>query len=373
MTAELEPDDRKVGEVAPEIRAGRIDDLPALVRLPTVIPAAPSGRGRRRWLGRVALVLALIGAGATGWHYWQQRSGSALPPGFAMGNGRLEADEVDVNTKFPARIEQLLVDEGDIVKAGQVVARMNTADLQAQLAKAEAQALQAERALQASRHALDQQRAQLTLAGQQLDRSRVLLQRDFASKEVVDQRQAQLDGARASFNATEAQVGALEHALEAARQDAALIAINIADSTLIAPKDGRVQYRLANLGEMMPAGAKVFTLLDTGYVYMDVFLPTAEAGRVRLGADARILLDARPDLPLPAKVAFLAARAQFTPKAVETRDERDKLMFRVRVKIDPDLLRAHAEAVRSGLPGIAYVRLDPKADWPGFLRGRLAP
>jgi HlyD family secretion protein len=125
---------------------------------------------------------------------------------------------------------------------------------------------------------------------------------------------------------------------------------------------------LANLGEVLGAGGKVFTMLDTGSVYMDVFLPTAEAGRAVVGSDARIVLDALPDRPIPAKVAFADPQAQFTPKAVETKSERDKLMFRVRMRVDPELLRRHADKVRSGLPGIAYVRLDPKVEWPARLQ-----
>src|SRR3974390_1534947 len=128
----------------------------------------------------------------------------------------------------------------------------------------------------------------------------------------------------------------------------------MADNSLFAPKAGRIQYRLANIGEVLPAGGKVFTMLDLSYVYMDVYLPTLEAGKVKIGADARIVLDAYPNVAIPAKVSFIATQAQFTHKMVETKSERDKLMFRIRVKIDPDRLRACADAVRSGLPGMAY-------------------
>ena len=86
---------------------------------------------------------------------------------------------------------------------------------------------------------------------------------------------------------------------------------------------------------MLAAGGKVFTMLDISYVYMDIYLPTAEAGKVKFGADARIVLDAYPNGAIPAKVSFIATQAQFTPKTVETKSERDKLMFRIRVKIDP--------------------------------------
>ena len=121
---------------------------------------------------------------------------------------------------------------------------------------------------------------------------------------------------------------------------------------------------------MLGVGGKVFTMLDTAYVYMDVYLPTLSADKVKIGADSRILLDGYPDRPIPAKVSYLASQAQFTPKMVETKNDRDKLMFRVRVKIDPDRAHAHASEVRSGLPGMAYVKTDDAKEWPVTLQGR---
>jgi HlyD family secretion protein len=190
----------------------------------------------------------------------------------------------------------------------------------------------------------------------------------FETRQVLDQRQQQMDGALAAQNAAIARVGEAEFALAAATHDVQLDQINIADNSLVAPRDGRIQYRVANVGEVLPAGGKVFTILDTGYVYMDIYLPTLDAGRIRIGSEARIVLDAYPNHPIPAAVTFIASQAQFTPKDVETKDERDKLMFRVRVRIDPERLRTRAEAVRSGLPGVAYVRTDPSVAWPSQLQ-----
>ncbi|MGZ5148307.1 MAG: HlyD family secretion protein, partial [Burkholderiales bacterium] len=214
-----------------------------------------------------------------------------------------------------------------------------------------------------------QQQSQLTLAQQQLDRTQALVPRGYATEELLDQRRQQVDAATAALNAANFRVAVTERALDAGRQDVELYKVNIADNTLRAPLDGRIQYRIANVGEVLPAGGKVFTMLDLAYVYMDIYLPTAEAGKARIGNDARIVLDARPDLAIPAKVAFIADQAQFTPKSVETKSERDKLMFRIRVRIDPERLRAHAGAVKSGVPGVAYVKLDPQSPWPEGLQG----
>ena len=106
-------------------------------------------------------------------------------------------------------------------------------------------------------------------------------------------------------------------------------------------------------------------------VRMMFFLPTAEAGRVALGSEVRLVLDAAPQYVIPAKVSFVADVAQFTPKTVETAEERQKLMFRVKAKIAPDLLQQHIRSVKTGLPGMAYVRLDEKAPWPDWLQIRM--
>jgi HlyD family secretion protein len=100
---------------------------------------------------------------------------------------------------------------------------------------------------------------------------------------------------------------------------------------------------------------------------MDVFLPTAEAGRTRLGAEARIVMDSMPARPVPAKVVFVSDEAQFTPRMVETKAERDKLMFRVRIRVDTEFLKKHSAELRAGQPGIGYIRLDPATSWPAFL------
>jgi HlyD family secretion protein len=312
------------------------------------------------------LLFLLLGAAGAG--IWWLHPRAVLPPGIAWSNGHLEADEIDIATKFAGRVARLLADEGDLVRAGQVVALMDTQELQASLDEAAAQVLQAQRTLDEAQAVLEQQKSQVLLARKQLDRARFLVPKGVETKEVLDQREQQMTGALAAQNAAAAKVGAVEFALAAAKHDVHRYQIEIADNSLVVPRDGRIQYRLANIGEVLPAGGKVFTILDTGYVYMDVYLPTRDVGRIKIGSDACIVLDAYPNRAIPAAVTFIASHAQFTPKVVETKDERDKLMFRVRVRILPERLAAHAEAVKSGLPGVAYVRTDPTAVWPPQLQ-----
>jgi HlyD family secretion protein len=128
-----------------------------------------------------------------------------------------------------------------------------------------------------------------------------------------------------------------------------------------------VQYRLALPGEVLAAGGKVLTLLDLTDVYMTVFLPTSEAGRLAIGAEARIVFDAAPQYVVPASVSFVASEAQFTPKYVETKSEREKLMFRVKVQLSREVLEKYAQWVKTGVTGVAYIRLDPQIEWPAKL------
>jgi HlyD family secretion protein len=160
-------------------------------------------------------------------------------------------------------------------------------------------------------------------------------------------------------------------AVAATRATIERIQADIDDSTLRSPRDGRVQYRVAEPGEVLAAGGVVLNLVDLGDVYMTFFLPTAEAGRVPLGAEVRLVLDAVPQYVIPAQATFVADVAQFTPKTVETAEERQKLMFRIKAQIAPELLQKYIRDVKTGLPGVAYVRLDSQIEWPPDLRVNL--
>ncbi|QRM57434.1 HlyD family efflux transporter periplasmic adaptor subunit [Sinorhizobium sp. BG8] len=346
---------------------------------------------RKGWL--VALIVAVL-AGAA-YYGWTTLRGSGIPAGIASGNGRIEAVEIDISTKTAGRIVDILVDEGDFVEAGQELARMDTEQLEAKRRQAEAELRRAtisvgtanslvkqRRAEQEAAVAVVAQReAELDAAKTRLARSEQLSRSNTVSQQVLDDDRAAAAAAQATLAAAKAQVAASEAAVSAgeaqvvdaeAAVDAAKAAIesidaDIRDSTLRAPRAGRVQYRVAQPGEVLSAGGRVLNLVDLGDVYMTFFLPTEQAGRVPIGADVRLVLDAAPEYVVPAKVTFVADVAQFTPKTVETQEERQKLMFRVKARINPDLLRKYVQLVKTGLPGMAYVQLDPNVEWPESL------
>jgi len=353
-------------------------------------------RLNKSWLLRIGIVAVGAAAIYVAWQYLRPKE---LGDGFVGSNGRIEAVEIYIATKIPGRVSDIRVKEGAFVKAGQVLANMNTEVLAAQRREAEAQLQRAligvvtaqsrvkqrEAENAAALAVVAQREAQLEAAGKRLERSRKLVPKGAVSIQVHDDNLAAFQGAKAALSAAKAQLAAAgaaigtaksqvigaKSAVEAVRATIQRIQADINDSALKSPRDGRVQYRIAQPGEVLSAGGRVLNLVDLGDVYMTFFLPTAAAGRVVLGSEVHLVLDAVPQYVIPAKVSYVANVAQFTPKTVETASERQKLMFRIKARIDPALLKKHIRSVKTGLPGMAYVRLDPRAEWPVKLRVKL--
>ncbi len=385
--------------------------------------------GKSRWKQRLAvgMVVATLAGGSV--YAWRQLKPARLPDDFAVGNGRVEATEIDIATKAAGRVKEILVNDGDVVEAGQVLAQMDTQTLEAELRQAQAQVRQAQQArataaaIVAQRESakataaaivvqresakatatavVAQRESELALAEKDLARSQPLaikgaitlqqLDADYTKQKsataTLSAAKAQLAEAQAAIEAAKAQVAEAQAAIEAAKSqvvevhaamEAALatterLKAEIEDSVLKAPRNGRVQYRVAQPGEVLPAGGKILIIVDLSDVYMTFFLPETLAGRVAIGAETRVVLDAAPQYVFPAKVSFVASVAQFTPKTVETTMERQKLVFRVKAQGDPEMLKRYGARVKTGLPGVATVRLNPTVTWPAHLQVRLAP
>ncbi|MGE6662917.1 HlyD family secretion protein [Pseudomonas sp. NPDC077408] len=343
-----------------------------------------------------AAVIAVIGA-----LLWNELRPSGLGEGFASGNGRIEATEIDVATKSPGRVIEILVDEGDFVQPGQVLARMDTDVLQAQLNQARAQVRQGENAIltaeamvaqreseRATAEAVvTQRRAELTAAQKRHQRTETLVARNAMARQQLDDDLAAMQSAQAALAAARSQVVSADagiaaaksqviearSAVEAAQAGVERLQADIRDSELKSDRVARVQYRVAQPGEVLGAGGKLLNLVDLADVYMTFFLPERQAGRVAIGAEVRLVIDAAPQYVIPAKVSYVASVAQFTPKTVETESEREKLMFRVKARIDPELLKRHMEQVKTGLPGMAYLKLDAESEWPADLQINVTP
>lgn len=336
-------------------RSSTPTQTPALRRAATVL-------ARRKVT--LALLAIALGVAATGYVVWKRQTANAVPQGFVMANGRIEAQEIDVAAKYGGRIVEVMIQEGDEVPSGTVIARLDTDELNAAIVRADAQLEAARREQEAAAHSVTERESQLTFTSQELDRAQFLSQRGYTPVETLDRRRSEWRAADAAHSAAVAQLARSEHEVQAAQAEAKRLRAQLEETALKAPRDTRVLYRLAVPGEVLAAGGKVATLVDLADMHMTVFLEGIEAGAVPIGGEARILLDSLPGQPIPARVTFVSPTAQFTPKTVETRDERTKLVFRIKVtSIDP-----RGVPLKSGMPGVAYIRLDAHRDWPAWLK-----
>jgi HlyD family secretion protein len=362
----------------------------------TAEPEKTITKQQKKGLITIIVVLILAGLGIAAWLLFGKADKNK---GLVSGNGRIEAVEIDVAAKTAGRVKDILVREGEFVNAGQVVALMDTEVLEAQRRQAEAQLKQAQSAVETTRSQLvqrgsekeavlalvRQREAELGVARKRAVRSLTLASEAATSQQEADDDSARVQSAVASVSAARAQLAAAgaaivtasaeiagaQSAVEAARATIERIQADIKDSALKSPREGRIQYRVAQPGEVVGAGGRVLSMVDLSDVYMTFFLPTTAVGQVALGTEIRLVLDAAPKYVIPAKISFVSDVAQFTPKTVETSSERLKLMFRVRAQIPVDLLKKHITQVKTGLPGIAYVRLDSAMQWPAHLMVKL--
>ncbi|MDD2945783.1 MULTISPECIES: HlyD family secretion protein [unclassified Acinetobacter] len=343
---------------------------------------------------KLAVVGAIMVLGLVAYLVWKNMN-QPDTQALVSGNGRIEATEINISSKLSGQLEEILVQEGDFVEPGQVLARIKVSALEAQLREVQAQQRQAQDgiataeaqvAMRISEKAaaaamVEQRETELVAAKNRLARTEILAKDGAVSKQQLDDERADVKSVAAVLSAARAQVDSAQSAIVAARSQVSSahsqvdaikatierINFDIEDAQLKAPLKARVQFLVAQPGEMIAAGGRVMNLIDLSDVYMTFFLPETVAGRIAIGTEVRIVLDAAKNVVIPAKVSFVADTAQFTPKTVETESERQKLMFRIKAKIDPVLLQKYIQQVKTGLPGVAYIKIDENAPWPAFL------
>ena len=371
-----------------------------------------AGKFSKKW---IVIPIVLVIGGILVYKYWKSKQ-SALPTGIVSGNGRIEAKLSDASAKEPLRVKEVLVDEGDLVRPGEVLVRLDTVTLEAELAKNEAAvaaakeefagakaAIAAAKAdiaaananIASANAAVAQQQSEIQLAQVEADRQSKMLAENATSKAMYDVRhtaletsketlkdaQARADAAQAQAGSAQAQASSAQARADAAQQQigVALAQVEVTksrikDATLISPVTGRVLYRLVEPGEVLSPGGKALTVVNLSDVYMEIYLPSNQAAALKTGSDARITVDYEPNAAAAAHVSFVSPEAQFTPKQVETKSEREKLMFRVKIQIPPELVTHYLERIKTGVRGVGYVKVNSDARWPDWLeRGLINP
>jgi HlyD family secretion protein len=297
--------------------------------------------------------------------------GRTMPEGIVKSNGRIEATQVDVAAKYAGRLVTLTVDEGDEVTAGQIVGTISSPEVEAQLRGAQAQVLGSKKALATAEALITQRNSDLTFTKTDLERAKSLVERGNISQQTVDQRRNKFEDAEAGYRAAIEQRDQAKFAIKTTEADVQRYEAILVDLVLVSPRSGRVQYRLARAGEVVAPGQRILTILDLNDVYMTIYLPATDAGRLGIGDEARIIADPIPEYVIPATIGFVATDAQFTPKSVETKEERQKLMFRVKLKVDSKVLEKYHRQVKTGIRGLGFVRTNPSIAWPDDLMVKL--
>ncbi len=291
----------------------------------------------------ILLALALIVVAAVGW--WLLYRPEPLPEGLIQANGRFEGDHYTVASRVPGKVTELLVREGDNVTKGQLLVRLDDAQARARLDQAKQAVAAAEAAMQAERQAERQAR-------RDRDRLQNLLAKETASRQEAERAELawrvasdQLEAARARRDQARAAVAEVESLLD--------------DLEIHAPAAGVITTRIVAEGEVVAPGSPLLDIVDLDRLYLKVYVPAKEIGKLRLDLPAQIWVDAFPDEPFPAVVRYIASRAEFTPKEVQTPDERVKLVYAIKLYLDenPD------HRLVPGLPADAMIRWQEGAPW----------
>jgi HlyD family secretion protein len=316
-----------------------------------------------RWIlaGAAVAIVAFIGI-----KYAIKRR-NALPEGIASGNGRIEGKLVDVSAREPLRVKEILVEEGALVKPGQVLVKMDPVTLESQLAEANAAVQAAQERLAVARANITKQKSEIDLAGVEAARSQRLVEQGAGSQRELDVRKTKVETSKATLGEAEAMLATAQEQVEVARKNGATIQTRIDDATLRSPVTGRVLYRLAEPGEVLAAGGKALTLVNLDDIYMEIFLPSEQAAAVKVGAEGRVTVDYDPRA-IAGQVSFVSPEAQFTPKQVETKSEREKLMFRVKIQLPKEIVGQYIERIKTGVRGVGYVKVKDSAVWPARLQ-----
>jgi HlyD family secretion protein len=297
--------------------------------------------------------------------------GVDMPAGVVKTNGRIEATQVDIAAKYPGRLESVMVEEGDEVGAGQTIAVISSPEYEAQLRGAQAQVLKAKQALAEAEAMIAERQSDQIAARNDLQRGQDLVEKGWMTKQVFDQRVNKAQATDALLHAAEAARDQAQFAITTSQAEVDRIEAILVDMKLVAPRSGRVQYKISQAGEVVNAGTRIVTLLDLHDVYMTIYLSAAQAGQLALGDEARIIIDPLPQYVVPASISFVATESQFTPKSVETAEEREKLMFRVKLQVDPKVLEQYHTQVKTGVRGIGFARTDSSVHWPQDLAVKL--
>ncbi|OOF39440.1 HlyD family secretion protein [Rodentibacter mrazii] len=317
------------------------------------------------------LILGGALASAAGLAIWQnQRLQADELVGIVGINGRIELKRLDIATLYAGRVEEILVQEGDQVKPHQSLARLSSSQSESQVAAAQAQKQRAKENVTRALATVEAQQQQANVAKLELDNAIKLRREKLVSDSELSRRQSNYKAAVATIATAQAAVAEANAGVAQAQAQLEHAQSQNDDMLIRSPKAGWVEYLIAEPGNVLGMGGRVLSLLDPTDTYLNVFLTSEQLNQVKVGDEARIVLDG-VDAVFPAQITFTAANAQFTPKTVETAEERAKLMFRVKLQMPKEIALQYERRLKGGMTAVGYVKYDSQAAWPSHLQVKL--
>ena len=323
-------------------------------------------------IAAILILVAIVGLSAWRWYTNAERERTAI-----RGSGIIEVTQVDAAFEVAGRMVERLVDEGAMVDGGEPIARLDEREYQLQVDRAVAAHSAAEAHYKMMLRGMRDQEVDQALAGlesaestlhlNQLEYERIakLAGGGIVSQNELDQAAANLTNARKARERAAAQLDLLREGFRTeeieeararvaqAQADQALAELNLSRCKLYAPLAGRVLSKSREPGETVQAGTPIVTIGDLSRPWVNLYVGERDLGRVRLGMKAQVTVDAFPNAPFPGTVTFVADRAEFTPKNIQTPDERVKLVYRVKVEVE-----TRDGALKPGMPADTVLPLD---------------
>ncbi|HKS56487.1 MAG TPA: efflux RND transporter periplasmic adaptor subunit [Steroidobacteraceae bacterium] len=314
---------------------------------------------KRTWLW-TPILLGALAAGSYAAYRWL--TPPALPEGLLYGGARVEGTEVTVSSEVAARVIESALIEGATVRAGELLVRLDPKDIEAQRdrARAEREAARRER----ERLARDLATAEHHLATARRDDRRyealvregtiAFQQREQASN-VLAEAQGRVEALNVALTQATARIEALDKTVQLADSQ-------LAKAVITAPLSGSVLVKSIEVGELATPGRSIATLVDLDRIELKIYIPEQDIGKLRLGNDARVRIDAFPGEYIAARVSRIDSQAQFTPRDIHMPDERVRLVFGVTLALDNPVGR-----LKPGMPADAWVRWNTGTAWPAEL------
>ncbi len=307
------------------------------------------------------VIIGLASAGILAALYvWQAADRKELPDGLYMGNGRVEATEVKVAAKNPGRIVEIRPKDGDDVEKSKIIVRLDNREALARLAQARAEYQRVSHSVHSAKADIERRTRELAYARSQLERTRKLSERGIVSQQQLDRDNTAMRTATAALDAAQAVKMQSEAQLESAQAQIDLYGVIVSETEIRSPISGRVLFRIAEPGEIVQAGANILLLANLDRLYMTIYADEIAAGKVNVGDEALIWTDAYPDKPFPAKITYISSEAEFTPKQVQTSEERQNLVFQIRITA----LNNDEKLLKPGMPGVGLIRANSNIPWP---------